>query len=127
MLYRWHNGMKPSSNAPLVWYHTFLPLDAALKATPGIGFLVFEGERFYVLPETGSRARPVHHDFGEVPERPIVHTNLTTMMVMWADAFASGAVTLKAPTDTAFQTDDATLRRLHGKHDATATFPYAAP
>ncbi|MDX1545833.1 MAG: SMI1/KNR4 family protein [Rhodothermales bacterium] len=133
-LWGWKNGEQTDR---FIWYHRFLPLEAALaeretltsEAWGGwpptwIPVFEFEGEWYGVeCGAAGLLASPVVHYFIEDEPR-VSHTNLTAYMQTMAAATREGALTWK---DGWWEDDPRRLSRIHAALNPGLGFPYYVP
>lgn len=133
-LWGWKNGEQTDR---FIWYHRFLPLEAALaewetltsEAWGGwhphwIPVFEFEGEWYGVeCGATGLLASPVVHYFIE-DEPNVSHTNLTAYMQTMAAAMKEGALTWG---DAWWEDDPRHLARIHAALNSGLGFPYYVP
>jgi cell wall assembly regulator SMI1 len=140
-LYEWRNGMKAGTDAPFIWYHDFMSLEAIRDeyrkltvtwpfydwSNNWLPLFQFEGEYYFVAcTKEPSPALPVRFHMSEETEHPAVYTSLTSMMLTAAECFESGAVTL-ANKDGALKEDIRKIAEIHRKHNPGLPFNYAVP
>jgi hypothetical protein len=134
-LWSWHNG--GVGTAPMVWYHDFLSVDAAVSEyrllivnplapwDPNyLPIFSFQGEWYGAYcGEPGLSASPVLHFFLEDEPR-VTHRNLTTFLAGNAEALREGAVEWE---NEAMREDIQALFEIHQKFNPGYPFPYHVP
>lgn len=134
-LYRWHDGMEPDGDLPLVWYHRFLGLEETLRRGGGsflglpanaLTVFGFPEEDYYVLcPPEAVESLPVHHRLLESPEPTLAFTSLGTMLRTGLEWYTRGAV---RPDGSGWLTEDIEeVARIHAELNPGSTFPFAVP
>ena len=134
-LWQWRNGEQSDL---FIWYHRFLPLEAALierdellsstfavrRGRNWVPVFDFEGEWYAVeCSDVAELASPVVHFFIEDDPR-IAYANLTTFMQTMAQGMTDGAITWDG---SAWRANTRLLSTIHSARNPGIRFPYAVP